>query len=132
MDHRSVANDFLQSRAMGSLTPVLLPCDRILFSLGQRLDYFNKSNCNTGPEAEICHLFLTNAARNRAAHPLCHAEPHEVHKSRRKGRLYQLIYTYAWMKLYMSPKSGVAAFHSEAHSSGVLRLAVEDSHQKIK
>lgn len=45
-----------------------------LLSLRQTLDCFNKSNCNTGPEAEIFYPFITNSAGNPTAHPFNQVE----------------------------------------------------------
>lgn len=99
-------------------------------SLGQKLDYFNKSNCNAGPEAEIFHLLLTNSARNLTAHPLNlvelrYASPDEKEDFTSSCMGETILEKTAW-----GPNSGVAEFDSETYSSGVPRLAMEDTHQK--
>lgn len=70
-----------------------------LLSLGQKLDYFNKSitNCNTGPEAEIFHLFVTNSATNLTAHPLHDAELRYASPDGKED----FTSSYAWRKLYL-------------------------------
>lgn len=134
-EHRplSFCKWLLQPGAVGSLTPILQPCNGILqlscFHLGRSWIILTNLTVKLGLRQKYSTYFWPTQLGILLHITSCWAE---VSKSRLKGRLYHLLCTdeTIYEKISRGPNSGVVAFHSEASNLGIPRLAREDIHQK--
>lgn len=136
MDHHCFANYFPQPRAMGSLTLILQPCNRILqlgcFHSGRSWSIWINLTVTLGLK-QIFHLFLTNSTRNLTAHPLHHAELRCESPDEKEDFISSYVTMHGWNYTWearMRSKVMCGCISLSGIQRRCPRLAMEDTHQK--